>query len=366
MLNLALIYILVWVLFLLLGRLRKKRPATKPAGRSRNLILQLPAFIGFFVFLELGLGVWFYFHQGPFMPNPDRFWQLTPNYVLRGKGLPRGGVRIHNRQGFRDRDLPESKAAGEIRVLCLGDSSTHGFMVTPFEAYPHQLELLLAKAIPGSRVAVLNAGVPGYSSFQGMKLLEEFGTFWQPDLLVISLGFNDSQPVNIADKQLEASPPLVAALRRILFKSRIYLTLRDKIRDRQREAGMLAIDQSGRAWGGNLPRVDGADFKSNLEEMAGWAGNRKIPVVLLSLAEQEFMAAAGSGSIPTIREYRMAMDRLARAPGRARVDMAREWAGKFMSFRMVDSIHTSAGGHREIAQALFETIRERHLLPMTP
>jgi acyl-CoA thioesterase-1 len=74
-------------------------------------------------------------------------------------------------------------------VLCLGDSLTEGFGVSPEQAFPSLVEQRMRRSgLPNARV--INAGISGSTSASAASRLR-----WQlraqPDVLVLALGAND-------------------------------------------------------------------------------------------------------------------------------------------------------------------------------
>jgi lysophospholipase L1-like esterase len=127
-----------------------------------------------------------------FQRDADRFWRLVENVRLPDDGGALVGV-ISNSRGLRDpREIPFEKPPGDVRVLFLGDSTTFGWLLRHDETIVHQTEQRLRERFPARDIACLNAGVPGYTSFQGWRYLESEGLRYQPDLVVASFGFNDS------------------------------------------------------------------------------------------------------------------------------------------------------------------------------
>jgi lysophospholipase L1-like esterase len=127
-----------------------------------------------------------------FQRDADRFWRLVENVRLPDDGGALVGV-ISNGRGLRDpREIPFDKPPGAVRILFLGDSTIFGWLLRHDETIVRQTENRLRERFPARDITCLNAGVPGYTSFQGWRYLESEGLRYQPDLVVASFGFNDS------------------------------------------------------------------------------------------------------------------------------------------------------------------------------
>jgi lysophospholipase L1-like esterase len=123
--------------------------------------------------------------------DPELFWRLSPGTQIPDDAWPFFGV-IANGQSLReDHEIPAEKPPGQIRILFLGDSCTFGYGVAHDETFVEGAELLL-KGATGKPVECINAGVPGYSLFQGYRSLVTEGLRYQPDLVVVTFGWNDS------------------------------------------------------------------------------------------------------------------------------------------------------------------------------
>lgn len=117
---------------------------------------------------------------------------------------PRWEISL-NSEGFRDAEFPTTKSRSSVRIICLGDSWTFGANVGQRQAYPQRLKAQLTQEFPGATFEVLNLGVLGYSSYQGLELLKRRAVHLQPDLVVIGFAMNDASVAGYRDKDLPAS-----------------------------------------------------------------------------------------------------------------------------------------------------------------
>ena len=119
--------------------------------------------------------------------------------------------------------------AGKIKVACVGDSITYGYGIKDgTKTYPQQLGRLL-----GDKYEVENFGVSGTTALQKgnspymatLKYRQSLN--FQPKIVVIKLGTNDSKAVNIAhiDEFKSDVKKLIASYEKLCSKPKNYLCL---------------------------------------------------------------------------------------------------------------------------------------------
>ena len=151
--------------------------------------------------------------------DPDLLWRLEPNTEFRTN---QDVTRI-NSIGLRESLLPsQKKRRGEKRIIVTGDSSIYGWGVRDNETYAVQLERELRRrfSVP---IEVINLGVPGYSTEQTIRLLDEVGWKYEPDLIIVSNLFSDCNIDAFQDRvALRLTNPNPTGLEGLFQKSRLY------------------------------------------------------------------------------------------------------------------------------------------------
>lgn len=96
--------------------------------------------------------------------------------------------------------VDELAALREVKVVCFGDSVTGVYYHTGGRrAYSHLVELGLRQAFPGSPVTVINAGVSGNSTREGLARIQKDVLDQRPRLVTVMFGLNDMVRVPIAE-----------------------------------------------------------------------------------------------------------------------------------------------------------------------
>lgn len=110
-----------------------------------------------------------------FQQDEELFWTTIPD------------TDFTNGQGFRgSQDVEVTNRHDAVRILILGDSCS--FLGR--KLYVDFLHDQLARDYPDTQFEIINASVPGYTSFQGKKVLESLMQY-KPHYACIYFGWND-------------------------------------------------------------------------------------------------------------------------------------------------------------------------------
>jgi lysophospholipase L1-like esterase len=112
------------------------------------------------------------------------------------------------------------KKDGELRVLCIGDSTTYGAGVVYESAYPFLLEKLLQKSYPGQPIHVLNAGILGASSRQIKRVFQLYLADYGPDIVLWRKGAALTDRYEVSQQIYSGFFRIFLA--RILYESRLF------------------------------------------------------------------------------------------------------------------------------------------------
>jgi lysophospholipase L1-like esterase len=215
--------------------------------------------------------------------DPILNFRLRPDLVIGGKPLNRAGFRTHE---FTD------KTPGVFRVLSLGDSCTFGIIASQAqgaeyirEPYPQQLERLVTERIGPDRLEVLNAGIAGYNSFQGLMLLRTKLRGLEPDLITVRFGWNDhfmSAEAAGAYGYREPDNAIVLGLQDLMLRTSLYgffRRLNFELQALRASASPPPPIGLPTEWKPNVPRED---YKHNLRRIVALGRARGAEVWLLT------------------------------------------------------------------------------------
>jgi lysophospholipase L1-like esterase len=175
-----------------------------------------------------------------------------------------------NPQGFRGAPIDVAKPPGSLRIFALGDSNTFGWDVDEGVNWPAQLQQLFSAST--THAEVVNAGVWGYTSYQGMRRFRELVEF-RPDIVLVSFGANDAHQVTVADadyvRRHDRIDYLTRATRRLRLAQLLVQTWDTAV-------------AAGTTSGALRPRVSLDAFESHIREIIHMGREHGIRVVLLT------------------------------------------------------------------------------------
>lgn len=247
-------------------------------------------------------------------PRPGRFHLWDTTFTI-------------NADGFRGPRAPEPE------VLALGDSCVFGAGVSDAQVFT----ALLSRR-PGD---VLDAGVPGYTVFQGLARSREPDlAALRPGAVLIWFGWND--------------------MRRALMTERMYARLLRWSRRSRVATALLPLDKtffstepSWTRWNW-VPRVPPGDFERDLVALAREARARgAVPILITGPCADKDRAIPGD--CERHERYNERVREAARESGAVLVDFAKEVAALPHDERnalFLGNIHLSPLGHRRLAERL--------------
>ena len=178
-----------------------RQPAVRLPNRGEVGLLLFSTILTF-ALLEVGARLWLNYLATP--AQYDRFvlftsldpseYAFTPHPYLSYYPNPgyKRGLTSHNSLGYRNDEFPLEKPDGVYRIVALGGSSTYDVSIEDnHQIFTAQLEKLLKDEYGYQNVQVINAGVPGYNSWEMLGNLEFRVLDLDPDLIIIYEGVND-------------------------------------------------------------------------------------------------------------------------------------------------------------------------------
>lgn len=178
-----------------------KQPSIK-FPRKTELLLPIFSLLFTFFLLEIGARLWLNYvatadqydryilftsiepKEFAWTPHPYLVYYPTPNY--------KKGQTSHNSLSYRNDEISLEKPSNVYRIVALGGSSTYDVRIEDNKkTFTAQLEKLLKEEYGYQNVEVINAGVPGYNSWEILVNLEFRVLDLDPDLVIIYEGTND-------------------------------------------------------------------------------------------------------------------------------------------------------------------------------
>lgn len=330
--------------------------------RAKLLMASL-SLVLFVVLLEIGLrfvGEEYYvpgsfFHMGKdadfqqvFELDSNRFWRFRTNSATESIEYP--GLKYETDElGMRYGGGKDPHRASSKLIVALGNSCTFGWGVPFEETYVQQLEKILRRT-RRCDVQVMNAGVPGYSSYQGKRFLEVDILRLRPDYVLLSFGWNDHwAAVNrTVDSEHQMLPQWLLAIQNTASNLKLYRFIRYMIAPARNDTTLAVAQVPGRR------RVPPVEFYQNLVEMVELSRRHHATPILIALpiaSEEEYFGGVTYGIHQLHYSYQDIVRKAAHSTGAALVDLQEEFDATPQLFGK-DPVHFKASGHYIVARQL--------------
>lgn len=271
----------------------------------------------------------FIFDNKDFVYDPYLMWRPKNNFVF-------------NSEGHRGRLLSSKRGLKTYCIFTFGDSNTLGLSGKDVGSWPGYLDEIMERS--GRDCLVINFGVWGYTSFQGLRQFKE-ALRLKPDMVMVSYGSNDASMVVTPDKKYVSDRFGIGAR---VYKYRIglfFISLLDRIFAQK----ITAL----------VPRVSIQDYEKNLEEFVELCNNN-IKIILLT---RPFI-----GSMPEDRlhwknfiiSYNDVVKKVSKEKNIKLIDLYQYFKNKEEYF--CDESHFTEDGHKAAAGLIYEEIKT--YLPM--
>lgn len=285
-----------------------------------------------------------YLEQSRFQMDPDLLW------------APRPGAKPFNDLGYRGPLVEKERRSAVPRILAVGDSNTLGLQDA---TWTEPLQKNLSQEL-GTPVEVLNAGVYGYSSFQGVRRLKKFLDY-HPDVILISFGTNDAiYTHNIPDSVfLERLTPLTGLARQVaqLRLMKILTCLYRYVLPSDIKEGVYVLEH----------RVPLDQYRANLTSMVRLAQSIGAKPILLTrpfvqrYCEYGDVYADWRGNVP---QYNKIVIEVAKDLNVGFVDVDAYFSGR--PYLFIDESHFTNRGHQEMADLLALEVLKAFHKPVNP
>lgn len=313
---------------------------------SLKLIL-LMLFLVLFFFAGVEASLQIYVHYNPYMvfvPDPTSHWTINPAVQKSfDKDKP-----THEMDGVVDTEYSRYKDPDTYRIIFLGDSQT---MASPWVGslqltFPKLIQRKLRIFFLGRQLQTINFGVSGYSSYQGLLYFKNIGLLYNPDMVVVGLGFHDAGLSASEDKEITSDKAWVKKLRSILYRSQIYLLIRKKIYESKREKGGDSE---------NIRRVSQEDYYNNLKQFVEIGRENNIEVVFFAVPQASPDGCSHPQYVDVMRNAAKDFDVPIIDAVKVMKDMP---LSQQLTYYVEDKIHFNKEGNELMADIIYDVLKE--------
>lgn len=279
--------------------------------------------------------------------------RLEPDLLHLMHPLSRRWQNYLGQHGLRNRWPSLAPSPGTTRVLFLGTSSTYGYRARV--PYGFHLEPMLRER--GLAVESLVGAVEGSSGARLFHILENVLMDYSPDVLCLSLGFNDSIALAQLDERAYLERVTAPGYRRgLIDRWRTHAGLwfaRRQLAGAMEAASSVRYDAIGPE--GDRPSDR---FERIIQDYARFAQVHDLDLVFVKEPINESVMTALTPQQHFVPAFYAAMDRVARAHGARVVDPSPYLDAHGGAALFQDAVHPTDEGHERMAEALLDTLSE--------
>lgn len=266
-----------------------------------------------------------------------------------------------NRDGIRRDEEVGTKPAKGVRILCVGDSCTFGFGVPSYwkdqpnlsdprqKSYVPQVEELLRASFPGKSIEVLNLGVPGYSTSQGVISVARNLPKYDGDIVTVMFFNNDIMDPGASGRATRPGGAQLA-IRKLAARSQLVTHL---IEWSNRRSDPPKLQGFG------TPNTAIEDYLTNFEQMREICAKRGAQLVVINPFFQ--LLPENDPWLPAHRvtEFRECLKSYVRSAGLPFLDIPEltEAHHPANNSLFIERVHPNYEGHSMIAQKMHDLLR---------
>jgi len=274
------------------------------------------------------------------------------------------------------RELAWSDIQGKYRIVCFGDSITYGEDLPSAQTYPAVLATLLEEAHPELDAVVINAGIRGNTSVQGLARLKRDVLWYKPHVVLSAFGVNDANlgywPLDPLRERRECGDAsLPGRLLPVLRRSHLWRTLHARARRLLRRLGWQRRSVAELS-GAPQPRVSRGGFEAAQDLLAERIrGNGSQALYLMTTTpvsdafRPELEGETRQQQLNIHEEYNDVVRQVATRHGAYLLDLH----GIFVAqeplrqdaLLSADGVHLTAEGERLVAQSVMQLLEQSGL-----
>lgn len=275
-------------------------------------------------------------------------YSLKPNSYL---------IDTINSLGFRGAEW-NIASESDFNILTLGNSITFGWGLSQDSStYSAKLKKLFERENPDNKIQVRNAGVPGYTSAQVLRLLESKMLNMKPDLIVLCVGWND-----------------IDYGYRKNWHSEIFIEESSVIPENKRFSPAILRFISLKLGGGKNGELNHGALKyyrSNLKKIIKACQTNDIKIIMLNLPtvlsevvmnEEEQLKARRFANVEEFKLFQRVIDEVCKKDGVDYISNVFEVQESNKNEYFLDACHPTDKGNQVIASKIYSYIIDHNLI----